>query len=177
MTASTGVCMPRVQPTAQDVRLAKVRATDWLACKGMHRVGVCALVRNPLQQVLLVRTAHAGWELPGGSVEVGEELMEALARELLEETSCSARIDRLVGIYSHQALLILVFTAMSDTTAVAPMDSDECLAAAWFAPAEALRNVTHPAEHDRLVDALADAPGVIYRSYVPGHAGSQIRSL
>ncbi|HEX4038211.1 MAG TPA: NUDIX domain-containing protein [Acidobacteriaceae bacterium] len=42
------------------------------------------------KQVLLVRRAHeplkGEWSLPGGAVEVGETLQEAICREVLEET-------------------------------------------------------------------------------------------
>jgi ADP-ribose pyrophosphatase YjhB (NUDIX family) len=42
------------------------------------------------QQVLLVRRAHeplkGQWSLPGGAVELGETLEEAICREVLEET-------------------------------------------------------------------------------------------
>jgi 8-oxo-dGTP diphosphatase len=46
--------------------------------------------RHAEKQVLLVRRAHeplkGEWSLPGGAVEVGETLEEAICREVLEET-------------------------------------------------------------------------------------------
>ena len=45
---------------------------------------------NADQQVLLVRRAHeplkGEWSLPGGAVELGETLEQAICREVLEET-------------------------------------------------------------------------------------------
>ncbi len=41
-----------------------------------------------------------GLALPGGFVEVGEEVEEACKREMLEETALEVRIRRLLGIYS-----------------------------------------------------------------------------
>jgi len=49
-------------------------------------IGVRALVIDGTGRVFLIKHSYmAGWYLPGGGVEVGETLMTALARELLEE--------------------------------------------------------------------------------------------
>lgn len=51
-------------------------------------------------QVLLIRRAHeplkGEWSLPGGAVEVGETLHEAICREVLEETGLA--IETVEGI-------------------------------------------------------------------------------
>jgi ADP-ribose pyrophosphatase YjhB (NUDIX family) len=66
----------------------------------VHTVGVCGVVFDGQGRVLLVRTEEAGWELPGGRVEAGEGLLEALAREVREESGCSLdTVGRLFGVY------------------------------------------------------------------------------
>lgn len=63
---------------------------------------VAALCRHEGRVLVLRRKAglsHAGlWELPGGKVEVGESLREALVREIREELGVDCETDNLVGI-------------------------------------------------------------------------------
>ncbi|HEY3063667.1 MAG TPA: NUDIX hydrolase [Chloroflexota bacterium] len=133
----------------------------------MHTLGVGAVVTNPQGHVLLVRTAKAGWELPGGGVEPGEDLIGALERELLEESGCTASVGELVGVYAHvrHDLLIVIFRATSSTLTPAPQADEDVLEAAWFSAEDALRNVTHVREHEALADALSAASSARYRAY------------
>ena len=132
----------------------------------VHIVAVMGVVRDAAGRVLLVRTPRRGWEPPGGQVEEGESLPEALAREVLEESGCAVEVGRLVGVYSNVApppklMLSFLCTYLGGEAA----GGDECLEAGWFPPEEALRLVTHLTQLPKLRDALAGRDGVVYRVY------------
>ena len=65
-------------------------------------VGVCLVPVLPDDRIVLVyRRDTQQWSLPGGMVDWGEDISNALKRELKEETGLEVtNIKRLVGVYS-----------------------------------------------------------------------------
>jgi mutator protein MutT len=61
------------------------------------------------------------WEFPGGKVEVGETFEQAAARECLEETGVSVRVNRLLMAryhdYPHGRLHMQFFECFASTDA------------------------------------------------------------
>jgi 8-oxo-dGTP pyrophosphatase MutT (NUDIX family) len=62
------------------------------------RASVSAVIFDRQGRLLLEQRSDGGqWGLPGGSVEIGESLREAVVREVSEETGLAVTPGRLVG--------------------------------------------------------------------------------
>ncbi|MGZ9586030.1 NUDIX hydrolase [Paenibacillus marinisediminis] len=69
-----------------------------------HIAAVGGFVEDEQGRILLVKTHHDGWVYPGGQVEVGENLIDALIREIKEESGIDVVVSHLIGIYSNTAM-------------------------------------------------------------------------
>ena len=112
-------------------------------------VGVFAVLRRAERILLVANERHIDgkaqrtWDLPGGMVEPGELLQEALGRELMEETrlvligtpkfAFVQEGQRLVRGERQYAWRSFFFEIEADGE---PVASSEVLAAAWLTPAE-----------------------------------------
>jgi 8-oxo-dGTP diphosphatase len=132
-----------------------------------HIVAVMGIVSNSDGQVLLIKSPRRGWEPPGGQVENGEDILTALKREIMEESGIVVETGKLVARYSnggsHPTKFMLTFEAKVVDGEL--HTSPESMEAGWFSPEEAVDRVTHPAQRQKLQDALVNAKGIIYRVY------------
>lgn len=80
-----------------------------------HIVAVSAYITNDANEVLLVKVQWRKdtWEMPGGQVELGEALDEAVSREVFEETGLVIEPVGITGVYYNTTkhILSVVFQA------------------------------------------------------------------
>lgn len=68
---------------------------------------VSAVISDSDGRLLLQRRAdNQLWSVPGGAVELGESVLDALRREVKEETGLDVEADRLIGVYSSPDYLV-----------------------------------------------------------------------
>ena len=130
-----------------------------------HIVAVAGLVTDSQGRVLMVLSPRRDWEFPGGQVEEGETLTDALEREVLEETGIRVAVGKLVGIYSNVKSHIVMMDFLCNYLSSEPTTSEESLEVEWVERDEALSRIIRPVIRDRLRDMLEFDGRVIYRAY------------
>lgn len=66
-----------------------------------HIIAGAGIVINENNEVLMVKTHNAGWVFPGGQVEVGENVIDAVKREIMEETGVDIEVGEVFCISSN----------------------------------------------------------------------------
>ncbi len=105
------------------------------------KVAVAGVVTDQAGRVWLLRRAqrdqaHGLWILPGGHVDRGEELTQAVRREVAEETGLQAELCGLVGVYSYPGNPVVLIVYRLTSQPGQPHPSREALELRPFAPAD-----------------------------------------
>ena len=67
----------------------------------LHIIAAAGIVVNDKNEILMIKNNRRGWEFPGGQVEVGENVIDAVKREILEETGIEIEVGELFCISSN----------------------------------------------------------------------------
>src|SRR5438034_900415 len=117
------------------------------------RIGVYALIFEEERVLLAHRRDIDWWNLPGGGMELGETVEEAICREVREETGLEVVVEYLVGVYSKPQKQEVVLTFRCRATGGTLTATDESRACRYFA-LDTLPLNTLPKHRQRVEDAL-----------------------
>jgi 8-oxo-dGTP diphosphatase len=136
-------------------------------------VGVGAIVLNAKGEVFLAQRGNlAGnergtWEFPGGSVDYGERLMDAVRREFLEEYGMVIEVGELLAVDDHilseegQHWISPTYLAKHISGTPEIKEADKCSAIGWFkldALPEPLSQITQANVRDYLTKFGTNPP-------------------
>lgn len=142
-----------------------------------HIVAGAGIVINENDEVLLVKTYNAGWVFPGGQVEVGENVIDAVKREVMEEAGVDIEVGEVFCISSNtgknpgyngvkeiptKVMLDFICRAKGGT----PRPSDENSESAYVSKEKVLELIQTPAIVERYKAYLEYAGRPIYMEYV-----------
>ena len=124
------------------------------------------MLQNDEGKYLLVLSHDRGWEIPGGGVEEGEDLLAALHREVREEIGVEICDEKLAGVYTnHLQPLRLLLWFRAKLKSGTPSLSDEVKDVLWCTPEEILGKIEHPSFRERVADLLQGDERIRYRAF------------
>ena len=141
-----------------------------------HIVAAAGVTLNADGKILMVKTFNSGWVFPGGQVENGETVTDAVIRETMEESGVTVEVDELFCVASNTSPYTtddgsyistkVMFDFICHYVSGEPGSSDETSESGWFTPAEALELIQAPAVKARFRAYLEHTGRVTYMSYV-----------
>ncbi len=117
-------------------------------------VGVGAIIVNERGEVFLARRGPQAknerglWEFPGGSVEFGERLADALKREIREEYGVEIEVGKLLDVIDHilpqegQHWVSPSYLCKISSGEPRILEPGKCTEIAWFDPRHAPADIT-----------------------------------
>jgi mutator protein MutT len=134
------------------------------------KVAVSALVQDDQGRILLIRRSDNGkYSVPGGGLEAGETVAQAVVREVREETGIEVDVTELVGVFSNPEHVIAyddgeVRQEFSICFRAQPIGgslrtSEESPEVEWVRPAELSERDIHPSILLRIRKGLEGSDG------------------
>jgi 8-oxo-dGTP diphosphatase len=117
-------------------------------------VGVGAIIVDNQGRLFLARRGPAAknerglWEFPGGSVEFGETMADALRREMREEFGIEIAVDKLLDVVDHilkeekQHWISPSFLCTISAGEPRIMEPEKCAEIGWFLPGAVPQELT-----------------------------------
>ena len=142
-----------------------------------HIIAGAGIVLNEKDEILMVKTHNAGWVFPGGQVEVGENVIDAVKREIMEEAGVDIEVGEVFCIASntgkypgYNGVKEVPTKIMLDFICKAkggiPRPSDENSESAYFPKDKVLDLIQAPAIIERYKAFLEYTGRPIYMEYI-----------
>lgn len=142
-----------------------------------HIIAGAGIVINENDEVLMMKTHNAGWVFPGGQVEVGENVIDAVKREVMEETGIDIEVGEVFCVSSntgkhpgYNGVKEIPTKIMLDFICKAkggvPRPSDENSESAYIPKDEVLNLIQTPAIIERYKAYLEYTGRPTYMAYV-----------
>jgi 8-oxo-dGTP pyrophosphatase MutT (NUDIX family) len=134
----------------------------WRFSRGVT-LGVRGLVLDAEGRVFLIKHTYVtGWHLPGGGVEPGETIFDALARELKEEGNIELTAPpEFRGMFFYSKISdrdhVALFVVRSFAQPAPPQPNSEIIAHGFF-PIDAMPGDTTGSTRARIAEVLLGAP-------------------
>jgi 8-oxo-dGTP pyrophosphatase MutT (NUDIX family) len=134
----------------------------WRFSRGLT-MGVRGLVIDENSRVFLIKHSYvSGWHLPGGGVEPGETILDALVRELKEEGNIELTAPpQFHGLFFHPSVSDRDHVALFVVRAFhqpSPPKPDHEIVAHGFFPLDGMPNDTSSATRARIAEVLLGTP-------------------
>ena len=142
--------------------LRRVFHLYWRFSRGLT-FGVRALVIDPEGRVFRIKHSYvSGWHLPGGGVEPGETMREALTRELMEEGNIELTVaPPFYALYYHPSVSdrdhVALFVVREFGQTSQPRPNHEIVAHGFFAPDDMPGDTTR-ATRARIAEVMLGVP-------------------
>lgn len=107
-------------------------------------VGVGAMIFNENGEIFLAqrgpeaRNEQGTWEFPGGGVDFGETLTQAIIREMYEEYAIHIHIEKVLGVFDHilpeeqQHWVSITYIVIHSSGSPKIMEPHKCSKIGWF---------------------------------------------
>jgi 8-oxo-dGTP pyrophosphatase MutT (NUDIX family) len=132
-----------------------------------HSLGAGGLVQNEQGEILVIREREATtYKLPGGHIELGEKIEDAVIREVLEETGIQTTFSAVLGMASThpyrfgKSNIYIVCKLAPLSTQINIHDTHEIDDAKWILPQHFLADNNNSMFNKYLIKSLLNATGL-----------------
>ena len=145
----------------------KFQPEDFVPFVPTHSLGAGGLVQNSQGEILVIREhAATTYKLPGGHIELGETIEDAVIREVREETGIHTTFSAILGMASThpyrfgKSNIYIVCKLTPLSTQINIQDTHEIDDAKWILPQLYLADSNNSEFNKYLIKSLLNATGL-----------------